>query len=144
MISEPITEAHERIADEETEENPALQIADPFATHPVDEIEPAEPSEAYREASLRFLYLVGMILHEFEEFQNSTTYWAVAFGLGTIQCEGDSITSRAAKMGISRAALSKKITAFCNRNGLPASTYMKPLEAQQSYRFSRNDQLCLK
>ena len=60
----------------------------------------------------------------------------MALGAGVILADGVTQTKLAAKHGLTRAAMSKRVVQFCEAHGLPASAYMKPNAARASYEMS--------
>lgn len=57
----------------------------------------------------------------------------MALGTGIILSDDASMTQIAARHGITKQALSKRIVAFCEDNGLPPSIYMKSEAARKTY-----------
>lgn len=110
--------------------------------HPVEEIEPDESTDAYREAAKLFSRIINQALIVITSAKHPrAAAWQVAFALGAPVCAGESMTSRARQLGITKAAISKGAKAFQRANALPASQYMKSDEASKSYTDARNRQL---
>jgi hypothetical protein len=107
--------------------------------HPVEDLEPDESSDAYREASKRLMTYFTRVMDRFKS--NTVLWWANAFAYGLPHCEGRTMTEIAAALGVSRATLSKEATEICRRDGLSPSFYMKSEEAQASYRTTRKEQI---
>jgi hypothetical protein len=113
--------------------------------HPVDDMEPVEPdlaAIAYREASRRMLRVINVSMGMLQRPKHyEVTWWQVQFALGTIHCEGRSMTDVALTLGVGRAAISKGATELCRMLNIPPSFYMKQEGAQESYRKTRKKQL---
>lgn len=129
MIAEPITEAHE-----DTEEE---LLAFEKTIDSLEMVKRFYPT-IQRECGYLFLKLINDILGELDR---SPSWWKVAFAVGSMHCEGKSMTEVAKELGVGRADISKGATDFCRRAGIPTSFYMKPENAQSSYRESRQSQL---
>lgn len=57
----------------------------------------------------------------------------MALGAGILLGKSQSITAVARKHGITKSAVSKRVVAFCDRNGLPPSPFMKSKRARAVY-----------
>ncbi|MGA7724636.1 MAG: hypothetical protein WCA95_05105 [Opitutaceae bacterium] len=58
----------------------------------------------------------------------------VAMASGMILEEGMSVTKLAARHGVGKAAVSKRMVNFCRTHGLPPSIYMRPEKDREIYR----------
>lgn len=68
-------------------------------------------------------------------------WWQVQFAFGTLACEGRTMTSVAAELGVERATISKGATDVCRRCKMQPSWYMKNEDAAESYKESRKKQV---
>lgn len=66
--------------------------------------------------------------------------WQLSFALGTDNCVGHTMTSKAQELGVTTACLSKGATRVCRMLELPPSPYMLTKAAQIAYRNLRNNQ----
>lgn len=57
----------------------------------------------------------------------------MALGAGIILRNGDTMRGIAAKYGITVAAISKRVVAFCEENALPPSIYMRSAKDRRTY-----------
>ena len=57
----------------------------------------------------------------------------IALGAGVILADDSTQRKIGEKHGLTRAAVSKRVLAFCDANGLPPSIYMKPAAARGVY-----------
>jgi len=96
----------------------------------------------YRSVALKFLTRMNRVMEWLRAPKNpEVAWWQVQFALGTIHCEGRTMTSVAAEIGVVRAAISRGATELCRILGVPPSTYMKSQAAQQAFRDERLSQL---
>lgn len=116
-----------------------------YEHHPVDDMEPVEPdlvAMAYREASRRMLRVINSSMTWLRNPKHyEVAWWQVQFALGTIHCEGRSMTEVGLTLGVGRAAISKGATELCRMSEIPPSFYMKKEPAQEAYRKTRKKQL---
>lgn len=111
-----------------------------YSRHPMDDMEPCIEGERPFEEMWKIVQ--GMV----DEFIGSainreTAFWQCAFALGLPECEGQSMTVVAARLGVTRACLSKGARKFSKINGLKPSPYMKSERAVEASRTARNLQL---
>lgn len=100
------------------------------------------PLNEYREASRHLLTAMNRCMDWLRSPANShVAWWQVQFALGTIHCEGKTMTQAALDCGVKRATISKGATELCRICGIDPSFYMKREDAQQSYRNMRRQQL---
>lgn len=57
----------------------------------------------------------------------------MALGAGIILRDGDTMRRIAAKYGVTVAAISKRVVAFCDENQLPPSIYMRSAKDRKTY-----------
>lgn len=57
----------------------------------------------------------------------------MALGAGILIGDDQSVTAVARKHGITKSAVSKRVVAFCDDNGLPPSAFMKSKRARETY-----------
>ncbi len=77
----------------------------------------------YRECARQFLPIMYEALSYSQ--QSPADRWGVYFALAHPDCMGESMSSVAARIGISKASISNSATRFCHANSLPPSDYMK-------------------
>jgi len=114
---------------------------------PVDEIEPMiSHSDELHETRLRSFTLINNFAAALGETfsrrnvtleQVETVYWQCCFALGLPVCQGQTLTSVAARLGCEKATISKGAVKFCESNGLGTSQYLKPEITRSSYREAR-------
>lgn len=135
---------------------------DPAASYyddPIDRIEPGadhgdETSEqqarrieheSYREAAMRMLVFLHSSLAFIHEGRDATErcirLWVVSSAVSHPACDGRSDAELAALCGITRANFSKHKLSFQRQNSLPPTHAQKSIEARQSYREARKEQL---
>lgn len=66
--------------------------------------------------------------------------WQLSFALGTDNCIGHTMTSKAAELQVTPACLSKGATKLCRMLEVRPSVYMLPVAAQDAYRKLRKTQ----
>src|SRR4051812_44374345 len=66
--------------------------------------------------------------------------WQFSFALGSDNCIGHTMTSKAKDLKVGTACISKGARRVCRMLDIPPSPYMLPKEAQESYRQLRRDQ----
>jgi hypothetical protein len=88
----------------------------------IDEIEPVESTNEYREASRRMLAFLFSIIEFLSSYENpkqlETRFWSVALSLQHPCCEGMPALEFAQMLEQTRANLSKHITTFERLNDL--------------------------
>lgn len=60
-----------------------------------------------------------------DEMPSCIERWGMAFAIGSVDCIGRSMADVAGYLGCSKAAISHRARAFCERNNLKPSHYMK-------------------
>ena len=65
----------------------------------------------------------------------------MAMGVGVILAEGDTVTRIARKHGLTKQAVSKRIVAFCEENGLPPSEFMRSEKDRRVYALSNQPRM---
>lgn len=89
----------------------------------------------YRECARQFLPIMYEALSYSQ--QSPADRWGVYFALAHPDCMGESMSSVAARIGVSKASISNSATRFCHANSLPPSEYMKTETAQDKSRSAR-------
>ena len=121
-----------------------MQPREPSHKHlPIDDLEPLiDDDNGYREAAKIGLRLINNIMHLIHTSRhNPVTFWAIAYALGLDITEGRSMTAQASRLGVTRAALSKRQQAMRRKLGLPTNTNNKPESAVKTYKTNRDNQL---
>lgn len=89
----------------------------------------------------RLRYFLGYAMAMVTDAPNvEVAAWQVSFALGTDNCIGHTMTSKAEELGVGVACISKGATKICRALELPPSPYMLPKAAQNSYRELRRKQ----
>lgn len=89
----------------------------------------------------RLQSFVGMSMAFITEAQNPViAAWQVSFALGTDNCVGHTMTSKAQELGVGVACLSKGAVRVCRMLGLPPSPWMLPEKSADQYRKLRETQ----
>src|SRR5215831_8855417 len=114
---------------------------------PIDEIEPLiSMTDQLHETRLRSFTLIQNFAAALGDVfsrkrvtveQVETAYWQCCFALGLPVCQGQSLTSVAARLKIERATISKGAIFFCESNNLPANPYLKSEPSRLAYREAR-------
>ena len=114
---------------------------------PIDEIEPlTSMTDQLHETRLRSFTLINNFAAALGETfsrpgvtveQVETVYWQCCFALGLPICEGQTLTSVAARLRCERASISKGAIKFCESNGLGRSQYLKSEASRSAYREAR-------
>jgi len=114
---------------------------------PIDEIEPMiSMTDQLHETRLRSFALINNFAAALGEAfsrtgvtlqQVETVYWQCCFALGLPVCQGQTLTSVAARLRCERATISKGAVKFCESNGLGASLYLKSEASRSAYREAR-------
>lgn len=92
-----------------------------------DAIEPEINRKDYYEISKQFISkLDDWITILLKKEPKSVALWAMAFAIGAKFLEGQSMSSVAKKIGVTKAAISKQARIFCKEANLPPSPYMSP------------------
>lgn len=100
-----------------------------------------EPPDLEGQIIDRLRYLLGQGMAYVTDAPDSrVAAWQFSFALGTDNCVGHTMTSKAQDLGVSTACISKGATKLCRMLNLPPSPYMLGKEAQQSYRDLRTKQ----
>jgi hypothetical protein len=66
--------------------------------------------------------------------------WQFSFAIGSDNCIGHTMTSKAKDLNVTTACISKGATRVCRMLEIPPSPYMLPRAAQESYRKLRREQ----
>ena len=101
---------------------------------PVDDLEPVCP-DAYRLAAVRLRdHLVVALQHIATASNPRLACWAAIHAYGLPMARDTTQTACADRLGVTRQALSKAVTAYCRRVGMPAPLAGKTDSARHSYR----------
>jgi hypothetical protein len=112
----------------------------PFNRHPVDEIEPEiEQSEAYRQAALRFLYVLE-ILYDFvvQSDRPRMAMQQVGLAMGIPAAAKMTEQEFALLNQVTRQDFSKGVTKFLRVSQLPPAFGLKSDESKLGYRHCHN------
>src|SRR5262245_18588122 len=114
---------------------------------PLDEIEPIlSMTDQLHETRLRSFTLISNFAVAVSEAfsrpgvtlqQIETDYWQCCFALGLPVCQGQTLTSVAARLRCERATISKGAIKFCESNDLARSQYLKSEASRSAYREAR-------
>jgi hypothetical protein len=91
--------------------------------HPFDD-EPDEDQieELLRDSRKKAIRLMSAII---DEMPDCPEKYGIAYAIGSTTLAGRSMSEIAAKLGVTRALISARAVAFCDRHGIPPSPYMK-------------------
>jgi hypothetical protein len=116
--------------------------------HPVDFLEPVTlPSDAIRDARMMTVHLLNDFAVEMLSALNERSdpvrsakikLYGIAFGMG-LSIADDSMTDCAARLGVSRATISKVATSWNTAHDLPPSFHQKSDESIHSYEVRRRE-----
>lgn len=110
--------------------------------HPVEDLEPLEDSNEYREAAKRFAFILNRALLMIMTAKSPRlAAWQVAYAVSAPVCEGVTMTDRAKTLRVTRAAMSKGAKQFQRACGLKPSSYMKSEQSTAAYSEARTRQL---
>jgi hypothetical protein len=115
--------------------------------HPLQDLEPEERIEdPVRQARVKCVALLNQSFAVIDAALSGPTatvqdgrvaVWGIALSMGLNMCAGTSVTETAARLGVRKATLSKKMTAFAAANDLPHSAYMKDEASRAAYANAR-------
>lgn len=111
----------------------------------LDQIEPDEQTNEYREAALRmtaFMYAAFNFIHEARsQNEMAIRFWAVSSAIEHPAIEGRSDSEIARMLGTTRANFSNRIITFEKQTNLPPTMSQKSMKARESYSTARKKQL---